>query len=316
MNTNICLVIDVWEGQLEIDEDVLKKAGVAGISIRLNDMNGGHHMDTGFVKQWEEAKGFVRFPYFVYNPWVDGAQNYVWLADNMPAEAKSVAIDVEVRYSGITPAKYAGELNKFLSLANNKWKTIIYTGQGYLNLLSKWPKVDYWWAQYPAPQVYFGEVETWEDLIKTLDHPALAQPFNHGLVPGELKMWQFTGDYLVLPGTKRDIDVNLFFGSAAELAEYFQMEPGEEDVNEEEPGNTGKVIVKAVRVRKGPSVSTEPMGAVYQGSLIGIGQIVIGYKQRWGQIEFEGGLGWVALEYFGQKLIEVENDQNAAQIRK
>jgi len=306
MKDNTCLVIDVWEGQLEIDEAVLKANGVAGIGIRLNDMNGGHHLDTGFVKQWEEAKGFVRFPYFVYNPWVNGTQNYVWLEANMPAEAKSVAIDVEVRFGEITPAKYAGELNKFLSLANSQWKTIIYTGQGYLNLLSKWPKCDYWWAQYPNPQTYFGGVKTWAALKKVLDNPALTLPFNHTVVPGTLKMWQFSGDYLILPGTVRDIDVNLFYGTEADLAKYFGTEQEIGSVENTEK-ITGTVIVTGVKVRSGPSIQSARLGWIYRGDVVIVIEIMNGFHQTWGKIKFDGMDAWVALEYFGQKFLAAEN---------
>lgn len=216
-----CLVIDVWEGQLNIDEKVMRENGVAGVGIRINDMNGGHHMDTSFARQWVEAEGMVRFPYFVYNPWVSGRENYSWLAANMPYGAKSVAIDVEVVMAGYPATTYAGELNIFLELAKTKWKTIIYTAQWFLPYLSKWPKMDYWWAQYPDQERYFGNVKTWDDVRRKLMDPVLARPWNEKYCPGTVKMWQFSGDYLRLPGTSRDIDVNVFYGSAAELAAYF-----------------------------------------------------------------------------------------------
>lgn len=316
MRDDRCLVVDVWEGQLEIDEAALKAGGVAGIGIRINDMNGGHHMDTGFAKQWKEAVGFVRFPYFVYNPWVDGAANYAWLEANMPDEARSVAIDIEVRYSGITPSKYAGEVNKFLALADKKWKTIIYTGAGYLDLLSKWPRVDYWWAQYPNPQTYFADVDTWQELTERLGNPALDVPFNVAQIPGTLKMWQVSGDYLTLPGCKRDIDVNVFYGSRAELARYFGSEPAGVDVPAaKEPVEILReaqddaleyvVLANAVNVRRGPSVQSVRTGLVYKGERLLIKSVAEGYKQRWGEIEWNGRKAWVALEYFGQRLIEV-----------
>jgi len=44
---------------------------------------------------------------------------------------------------------------------------------------------------------------------------------NANKIPGTLKMWQFSGDYLILPGTVRDIDVNIFYGDTTELATYF-----------------------------------------------------------------------------------------------
>ena len=100
MKPNTCLVVDVWEGQLEVNETVLKTNGIAGMGIRLNDMNGGHHLDSNFWNQWKQAVNFVRFPYFVYNPWVTGAVNYTWLVANAPAGIPVIAVDIEVRMSG------------------------------------------------------------------------------------------------------------------------------------------------------------------------------------------------------------------------
>lgn len=218
MNPNTCLVVDVWEGSLEIDEAVFKANGVAGFAIRLNDMNGGHHMDTGFVKQWNEAINFVRFPYFVYNPWVSANANFIWLKDHMPPDAKSVAIDVEVKYLGISKADYAGALVNFLNLCKPYWKTIVYTAQWFLPELASWPRVDYWWAQYPST-TYFAGVDTWDKLKLALDR--FDKPFNYTYIPGYLKMWQFSGDFLTLPGTIRKIDVNLFYGTELDLRNYF-----------------------------------------------------------------------------------------------
>ena len=219
MKPNTCLVVDVWEGQLEIDEAVLKANGVAGMAIRLNDMNGGHHMDTNFANQWNQAKNFVRFPYFVYNPWVDGPTNHAWLAAHVPAEVRTLAVDVEVRKSGYPASTYATELIKFLDLCKSRWKVILYTGQWFLPYLSSWPTgADYWWAQYPDNQMYFGGVKTWADVKLRLDK--LDKPFNVKFVPGTLKMWQFSGDALVLPGNNRPIDVNLFYGTEQDLANY------------------------------------------------------------------------------------------------
>ena len=131
MKPNTCLVVDVWEGQLDVDEAVLKANGVVGMGIRLNDMNGGHHMDTNFLTQWAQAVNFVRFPYFVYNPWVDGAKNFAWLAANVPATVKVIAVDLEVRMTGYSSSTYASEVAKFLDLCKPKWKMIVYTAQWF-----------------------------------------------------------------------------------------------------------------------------------------------------------------------------------------
>jgi len=110
------LVFDVWEGQLEVNEAEFRRGGVNGLIIRLNDMNGGHHMDTEFHKQWVEAAGFYRAPYFVYNPWVSARANFDWLAGHMPVDAGGVMIDIEVRYSGITAFQYARDVEAFMAM--------------------------------------------------------------------------------------------------------------------------------------------------------------------------------------------------------
>ena len=121
------LGIDTWQGQLEIDEAVLKANGVKFIFIRLNSMSGGHHKDTGFDKQWAEAASFYRAPYFVYNPWVNGQANFDWLAANMPADAHAVALDMEVIMPGYPAVTYGAEFKKFKALASARWKAVIYT---------------------------------------------------------------------------------------------------------------------------------------------------------------------------------------------
>ena len=96
---------------------------------------------------------------------------------------------------------------------------IIYTSQWFLPYLAYWPKIDYWWAQYPDTATYFKNVKTWEDIKIDLDK--LSLPFNAGAIPGTLKMWQFTGDALLLPGSTRTMDVSIFLGTEKQLADYF-----------------------------------------------------------------------------------------------
>ena len=214
--------IDTWEGQLEIDEAVLKANGVAFMFVRLNDMNGGHHKDTGFDRQWLEAKNFYRAPYFVYNPWVSGLQNFQWLQANMPAGTKTVAVDIEVRMTNYPSTTYATEVAKFEALLKaNHFRYVIYTGEWFLQYLSTWNKdADYWWAQYPL-EFYPATVLhlTWDELRARL--AKYTGPFNAAKVPGRLKFWQFSGDRLILPGNNREMDVNVFMGTEAELAEFF-----------------------------------------------------------------------------------------------
>ena len=215
------VLVDVWEGQVELDEAVLKAAGVAGIIVRLNDMNGGHHMDTGFTSQWEQAAGFVRAPYFVYNPWVSGKANFDWLAASCPAGVKRVFVDVEVIYSAVTPAQYGKELAAFLGLARGKWNITIYTGQWFLPFVTPWDGGEYWWARYPNSLYVAGQM-TWAALMTKLN----ALPWTPGSAPGVVKLWQCTADRIVLPGCGgRAIDINVFKGSRAELEAWIGGEP-------------------------------------------------------------------------------------------
>lgn len=205
------LFVDTWESQGDIDEATLLANNIYAIFMRLNDINGGHHMDTYFAAQWEQAKNMLRVPYFVYNPWVTGQTNFDWLVAHMPNEARALAIDVEVIYTGYPSTTYAQEVAKFYTLCKAKWNTVIYTGEWFLQYLAYWPTdANYWWAQYPnafyPPSTQYW---TWDTIRNTLiQYP---RPFNESKCPGKVLMWQFTGDRLVLPGSQNKIDANLAF---------------------------------------------------------------------------------------------------------
>ena len=223
---NYLLLVDTYEAET-IDELALKANNVSGMIIRLNNMEGGHHLDANFTTQWKETGdvGLLRIPYFVYNPWVDGQANYEWFVKHMPYEASAVMVDVEVVYPGYTPTKYAIEVAKFCQLIAPRWHFMIYTGEGYLGLLKTWPSdADYWWAQYPSslyPNV--PEQWTWDQVRAQVD--ALPGPSNAAKVPGHWKMWQATGDRLILPGSVNPIDVDVFPGTLDELKAWINEKP-------------------------------------------------------------------------------------------
>lgn len=214
--------LDVWEGNLgEIDEALLKQEGVKYIITRLNSMNGGHRLDRSFLKQWEESAGFVRWPYFVYNPWVSGEANFAWLAGHLPLDATHVSLDVEVKYSGISAGEYARQVKRCYELMCERWSVDIYTGGWFLNQLESWPAGRYWWARY-LNRFYPKDREVWS--WERLRREAAATSWNPGGslgIPGSCQVWQVSGDRLLLPGCgTRAVDVNLFSGSEAELAAY------------------------------------------------------------------------------------------------
>lgn len=232
--------LDVWEGQLDIDEPQLWNGGVRYLIPRLNDMNGGHHRDEYFDIQWYQAEYFVRFPYFVYNPWVSGKLNYEWFADNAPQNIKLFSCDVEVAKSGYPPADYGRELAAFIALASQYWRVMIYTGAWFLPLVTPWPtNVYYWYARYPYV-VYPAERENWSfEKLKSVLGGMSWTPGSSA--PGEVKFWQCSGDRILLPGTLRAIDINLFKGSYADLCAFTGQNP--------RPEPTLETRVKALEAR-------------------------------------------------------------------
>lgn len=253
MDKPYCLVLDVWEGQLEMDEAELKRGGVAGLVIRLNDMNGGHHMDTGFAKQWAEAEGFARCPYFVYNPWVSGQANFDWLLLNIPEDAGAVMVDIEVRYSAVSPDAYAAQVREFMAMARLYWNVATYTGEWFLPYLSRWDTGDYWWAQYPL-SMYPPTVQSWSWDKLRAEIDKLDRPFNEAKCPGTVRMWQMSGDRIILPGTVRPIDINVFYGDEAALREFF----GSEQTTPPDPEFTPEY-------KRGWNDALESVGAMVEG---------------------------------------------------
>lgn len=141
------LGLDTWEGSLDIQEQVLLDACVGFLIPRLNSISGSTHKDDAFDQQWAEAEPFVRWPYYVYNPRLTGAQNVEWLGDNLPAGVLFVAADIEVKLEDAD--YYAIQVADFYQRAIKHWKVLIYTGGWFTTYLTFWPKSEYWWARYP-----------------------------------------------------------------------------------------------------------------------------------------------------------------------
>lgn len=213
------LGVDVWEGNPNLDEATLLAAGVAFMVVRLNDMNGGHHMDQNFAAQWAQAGSFIRWPYFVYNPWVSGNENYIWLAAHMPIDAVAVSVDVEVKKDDYAPADYARQVRAFLDLACLRWNVNLYSGAWFKDCLSYWPSdVPDWWARYPYVVYPANRTNiTWDDLKTRV----FSLPWSPGSTPGSCMLWQVTADRYILPGCGNTcVDINLWNGTQDELAQW------------------------------------------------------------------------------------------------
>ena len=217
------LGVDVWQGNLDIQEDVLWDGGVRFLIIRLNSIDGSTHKDDNFGAQWEQSERFHRAPYFVYNPWLTGAQNVEWLGDNMPAGCRRVFYDIEVKRTGYPPLTYAAEVSHFYAQASKFWRGDIYTGGWFVPLLASWPEgASYWWARYPWSWYPPAGISiSWEGIISK----AMNTVWNPNCELGPCLCWQLSGDRMKPPGCAgRAIDINLFDGNEADIAAYFGTE--------------------------------------------------------------------------------------------
>jgi GH25 family lysozyme M1 (1,4-beta-N-acetylmuramidase) len=215
------IVLDIWEANSDLDYPTLLSYNIAGIIVRINDMQGGHHMDAKFAVNWPAAKQLpVRAIYFVYNPWVDGPANYAWLAAHLPSDfASRLFADIEVKYPGYGPDTYAVEVAKFIALCKAQWKISIYTGAWFLPTLSFWPAdVDYWWGAYPN-SLNTGESISWVEFNNRLD--LLKFAYNGASCPGginNISAWQCSGGGVIMPGFgAHKVDVSVFPGTLGDL---------------------------------------------------------------------------------------------------
>jgi hypothetical protein len=229
------MLCDVWEGALDIDELVLRNGGVVGLMVRINDMNGGHHMDTNFYNQWSQAELFLRAPYFVYNPWVDGVANFNWLSAHVPAETTIVFPDIEVSKPEYPKETYADEVDEFIQLTRARWRAPIYTGGWFLGTIAHWPGGDYWWGRYPYYLCPRGDrvTWTWEEMQQRANTYGW-NPDPTKQCPGVVRVWQCSGDKVILPGTAgRAMDINLWPTTLPALEEFWGMRlPGAKTMDE------------------------------------------------------------------------------------
>ncbi len=197
------LILDVWEGSLDINEEQLAEGGVDGLIVRLNSTAGTLHMDDNFTRQWEEGKRFARALYYVESPSYPERDQIKFLADHIPDDCQVVCPDLELRgsYGYLIP-----DINITLREIMHK-KVMVYSGSWVQEFISLPLGEEYWWAAYPDLVYPHNSL--------TLTWPTLKQYLSRlswigNLAPGKIVLWQCSGDRLILPGTAgRAIDINL-----------------------------------------------------------------------------------------------------------
>jgi hypothetical protein len=229
---NPIFMIDTFEGQGPLDLVALKENNVRYILCRLGAYSrlgglAGNRVDDLFWQQWTELQKdtwFKKGVYIPYNPWRTWEYNLQWLKDNLPADCITVEIDIENTRAFYSSQDYAGAVENYIQGIKKDIpgvQIIVYTGQGSLNLLSKWPAyLPYSWAQYyyflrPSDTLQLG----WEELRRRMN--LYAGPNNIKSCPGVVHMWQITGDKLVLPGSNKGLDVYVWMSGQYELDQLF-----------------------------------------------------------------------------------------------
>jgi GH25 family lysozyme M1 (1,4-beta-N-acetylmuramidase) len=303
---NYSLGLDVWEGSLEIQENVLQENDVTFLFIRINDMNGGHHLDSGFQKQWDESSNFIRIPYFVYNPWVDGITNANYLLSVLPSGVTTIAIDIEVRKDGYSPIAYAKEVDTFMKfLIQHGITPLIYTGSWFYGYLAYWPTyVEYWWARYPYA-LYPPQATniTWDELKRLL----ITVSWSPNNSVGDCSMWQCSGDRFILPGTLRTMDIDVFKGSPKDMIILYKIpiiqQPQSGSPIDPGGGTSGSgvktvelTVQKSCNIRPSPNTNNTPTGSRSVGTIVNVDDI---YVTNWEEVWVHDKLGWSALIYYG-----------------
>jgi hypothetical protein len=305
---NIQFVVDEWEGNTTTDDDILIEGGVKAKIVRLNSMNGGLHMDDEFEEKWKTAKKYkYRSIYCVFNPWVDGDTNFHFFNKNLPLDSKGIRVfmDVEVRYSEITPEKYASEMFLCKKELEKYNKVSVYSCQGLLDICSRWPTDDWWWAAYPL--VLYGNYD-WNELRNRVSKLDFCP--NKNKCPGAVKLWQCIGDYTKIYGAGGHAeDVSIFNGTEEELGNWLGYDNNNlgnssdsssgKDSSEITENGLFQVKVKTatLNIRSGPGIEyNKIIGSTYKMNDI-INVMDVSGKDVWYKTE----KGWIAGIYGGNE---------------
>jgi len=280
---------DVWEGSLDLDEDVIKNGGIEFLIIRMNTTTGQLKLDNNFLKQWYEGNNFKKGPYWVVNPLIAAQKQHDFIIQNLPDGCRLIFLDVEVIRFGVTKAGY-GKLVRALvaSLKSVGIRVIIYTGPWRYDLLDYWPgNVEYWiagylYSMYPSQRIYI----TYEVLKQMLSH-LFWIPYVPPTPNSRIAIWQTSGDRLILPGcANRPIDVNLMSN-----ADFERIFGGQEIIPLPSfVPYQAEITAFVLTIREGPGVNYAKTGKYY---LYKNSVVILEEKDGWGRTN----LGWISLWY-------------------
>ncbi len=190
--------VDVSEFQGTIDWPRVKAAGIAFAFVRVSD--GVQHRDPTFAQNWAgtKANGIVRGVYQFFRASEDPIAQADLLASSVPLEPGDlVACDIELT-DGMSAPTIVAHLSTWCDEIKKKTgrSPLIYTMQGFWNPLgANFSGFDLWVANWDASS------------------PALPAGWS------SWKFWQYS-DHGSVPGINERVDLDVWFGSPAELAAY------------------------------------------------------------------------------------------------
>ena len=166
------------------------------------------------------------------------------------------------------------------------------------------PPEESWYAHYPYK---IGKINAnWQDFLPGgAWYPTLPAPY----LPSNVKwrMWQFSGDKFILPGTGGSpIDLNFFSGTEKELINFFAgnvIIPTPPPVT---PPTTGAIlpklkVIKNVFVRTTPSTAIKEIAERKPGDTVNVLEIKpINTVSVWVRDE----IGWSAVVHYGVRYME------------
>lgn len=184
--------------------------------------------------------------------------------------------------------------NVMTGLRNKGYNAQIYSRWSFIkersSQMETWIKpLDTWYAHYPYGG---GRVNAnWQDFkVGGRYFPGIKQPTLP--VGTNWKLWQFSGDKFILPGTGGSpIDLNYFPGTEKELIKFFTGIENNNDTElpEPEPPTNSVLlpklkVISKVRVRTLPNTSllAKEIRFRYPGELVHVEEIKVnGYKSVW-----------------------------------
>jgi GH25 family lysozyme M1 (1,4-beta-N-acetylmuramidase) len=189
-----------------VDFSKMKKAGALFTAIKCSQ---DKWMDLDFLFNWQNAKvsGLYRMPFHYLDWWASGKDQGQFAAGLLKADPGEMpfCVDFEERHGvpsvALTRQALADCLTEAKPLYPGK-KLIIYTTPSY-------------WAEFGSPDPFWLQFDLW--IANTeVSKPYLPKPWT------SYKFWQWTfkGDGIALGGEAKDMDLNVFNGSAQDLAVY------------------------------------------------------------------------------------------------